>query len=409
MRLCLCLLLLLTKTLLFAQEEQSPRQESQESREAALLARREAKSRELVPYKVSPAEARLLNWEKMRFPQNIFVKGFRGFRPVIGGFPAGSGFAAGAGYVRGVDSERFQLEGSARISTSGYQMLDAHAQFPTRRSGSRWLGYFDVAYRDLKALSFYGLGPESQKDDRIRYRLEDYSFGTGLTYRPSRFFELGASANVLNPEIRPATRSPSIEIFVDRRVNARIGERPDYVWFGSYVLLNFHDQNIRPAGVSFRLESQRYDEVNSARFNFTRIAGEVQAHVPLGHRNRMLAARLRASSASPDEGQLVPFYLMETLGGARTIRGFSEYRFRDTRNLLMSVEYRWEVWTYLDFSFFLDAGTVFPQGTGFDFQDLKAGYGFGIRLATPGGVTFRIDLARSSEGIKLHVSGGPRF
>jgi outer membrane protein assembly factor BamA len=100
---------------------------------------------------------------------------------------------------------------------------------------------------------------------------------------------------------------------------------------------------------------------------------------------------------------------METLGGARTLRGFREYRYRDRRNLLLNLEYRWEVWNYVDFGLFADAGKVFRDPDDLDFGGLQAGYGFGLRVHTPGGTQFRIDLARSNEGIKLHVGGGPRF
>ena len=54
---------------------------------------------------------------------------------------------------------------------------------------------------------------------------------------------------------------------------------------------------------------------------------------------------------------------METIGGARTMRGFSEFRFRDTRNLLMNLEYRWEIWTYADMALFADGGKVFKTGS----------------------------------------------
>ena len=72
-------------------------------------------------------------------------------------------------------------------------------------------------------------------------------------------------------------------------------------------------------------------------------------------------------------GGTVPFHLMETVGGANSIRGFREYRFRDTRNLFLNVEYRWEVWNYVDFAFFYDAGKVFSDADDLDFNNLELG------------------------------------
>ena len=97
------------------------------------------------------------------------------------------------------------------------------------------------------------------------------------------------------------------------------------------------------------------------------------------------------------------------MGGAQTIRGFDEFRFRDRRNLLLQVEYRWEIWAYIDMPVFVDAGKVFADMDDFNFKDLHTGYGFGLRIHTPGGWRLRFDLARSTEGIKFHVSSGPSF
>ena len=100
---------------------------------------------------------------------------------------------------------------------------------------------------------------------------------------------------------------------------------------------------------------------------------------------------------------------METLGGANSIRGFKEYRFPDTRNLLLNAEYRWEVWSYVDFAFFYDAGKVFSKAADLDLRNLKSGYGFGIRAHSPTGMVVRFDFSRSNEGFILHIGSGPSF
>ena len=123
----------------------------------------------------------------------------------------------------------------------------------------------------------------------------------------------------------------------------------------------------------------------------------------------MLAFRFRTSHAIADAGSEVPVYLMETIGGAKTLRGFSEYRYRDARNVLLNLEYRWEVWNYMDFVLFGDAGKVFRDTSQFNLSHLQASYGAGVRVFFPNGGALRVDLARSNEGIKLHISGGPNF
>jgi outer membrane translocation and assembly module TamA len=58
---------------------------------------------------------------------------------------------------------------------------------------------------------------------------------------------------------------------------------------------------------------------------------------------------------------------------------------------------------------FVDTGKVFSDLNDFDFEDLHTGYGFGLRVHTPGGFRLRFDLAHSVEGFKLHISSGPSF
>ena len=99
----------------------------------------------------------------------------------------------------------------------------------------------------------------------------------------------------------------------------------------------------------------------------------------------------------------------ETLGGAGSIRGFREYRFRDSRNILLNVEYRWEVWTYADLAVFYDGGKVFSDASDLNFSDLESGYGFGIRGHGPGGSVMRFDFAWSREGFIWHIGSGPSF
>jgi len=130
------------------QEGESP---EPATRQEILLKQREEKSRALKPYKISPPEERVQRWEKMRLPQNIFVKGFHGFRPLVGGMPSGSGFVVGGGYIAGVDSEVLQFSADARVSTKGYTAFDVEAQFPTRRSQRPLLASLEAGYRDFTA------------------------------------------------------------------------------------------------------------------------------------------------------------------------------------------------------------------------------------------------------------------
>ena len=380
------------------------------TRQEILQRQREEKRGELTPYVVSGAEDRVSRLETFRLPRRIFAKGFGGFRPVMGGMPSGSGFVFGGGYIAGYNHELIQFTANARYSTRGYTTFDTGVIFPTPASRLPVQAHVRAEVRDLTSLRFFGLGSQTSESGRSTYGLEDRSIEAGVTATASRFVEMGATARWMNAEVGPGAEDPSLEERFDPFQTPGFGTKTDYLVYGGHLVLHLRDAYVIPsAGVSVRVDASRYDDRNSDLFDFTRVVGDVQAQIPLGYRNRILALRVRSSNSVGENGGSVPFYLMETIGGATSIRGFREYRFRDRRNLLLNVEYRWEVWNYVDFAFFYDAGKVFSDADDLNFSNLKSGYGFGIRGHAPGGTVFRFDFARSNEGFKLHIGGGPSF
>ena len=99
----------------------------------------------------------------------------------------------------------------------------------------------------------------------------------------------------------------------------------------------------------------------------------------------MLAARLFVSTSDTGPDHVMPFYLMPTLGGNDTLRGFREYRFRGPHAILGQAEYRWEIWSGLDGALFYDAGKVADRRADLNFKDLERDYGFGFRFNTDEG------------------------
>ena len=394
------------------QAEQADEEEAPPRTRAEILRRqREAKRGALSPYRVSRAEERVRFLETWRLPRRLFTKGFGGFRPVLGGMPSGSGLVAGGGYVAGATSERATATANARYSTKGYWAYDAGlVLFPEARSTLPVEGRLTARTSDFGSLRFFGLGGGSQDADRTVYRLEERAVEAGVSLRPVSAVRLGADVQWLTAEAGPGAGDVSPRFRFGARDTPGFGARTDYFVYGGEARLLLYDRETNPAvGVGLTVAGRRFDDRSADRHDFTQVVGELQAQVPLGYRNRILALRARTSHMVGRDGGVPPFYLMETLGGANTIRGFAEYRFRDARNLLFNVEYRWEVWTYLDFVLFYDTGKVFADASGMDLRDLRSGYGFGIRGHAPGGAVLRFDLARSAEGFVLHIGSGPSF
>ncbi|MBA3270598.1 MAG: BamA/TamA family outer membrane protein, partial [Acidobacteria bacterium] len=126
---------------------------------------------------------------------------------------------------------------------------------------------------------------------------------------------------------------------------------------------------------------------------------------------RVIALRALVSSSHATGGSTgVPFYLMPTLGGNDTLRGFRNYRFRGPHALLFQAEYRWELWSGLDAALFYDAGKVALRRSDLNFSKLQDDYGVGFRFNTANGVVMRVDAAFGSpDGKHLHIVFGGVF
>ena len=232
-----------------------------------------------------------------------------------------------------------------------------------------------------------------------------------LWLNPRGLLSFGAQGGVVQTRTDSGQDDRSLEeVFTRDEVPGFDDRNTEFAVAGGWVELDVRDKwDEPPVGIVARVTALRYEDAGLSKYDFSRVVGDIQAYVPLGHRNRILALRVYSSQSFADDGKVVPFYLMETLGGAKNIRGYREFRFRDTRNFLAEAEYRWEIFPYADMTVFVDAGKVFSEASDFNFDDLHVGYGVGLRAHAPGGFVLRIDFAHSVEGFRFHVSGGPSF
>jgi outer membrane protein assembly factor BamA len=79
------------------------------------------------------------------------------------------------------------------------------------------------------------------------------------------------------------------------------------------------------------------------------------------------------------------------LGGARALRGYRDFRFRDHSVALLQAEYRFELVPGAEGVLFYEAGTVGPSLG--KLGSLKTDYGIGLRFGTADGVFLRLEGA----------------
>ena len=107
---------------------------------------------------------------------------------------------------------------------------------------------------------------------------------------------------------------------------------------------------------------------------------------------------------------VVPYYLLPSLGGGDTLRGYSSWRFRDRTAALTTAELRWiPNRNIVDVAVFYDAGMVAPEFGDIALGKFKSDVGIGVRFHGPRNTPLRIEVAKGREGLHLIFSGSAAF
>ncbi len=329
-----------------------------------------------------------------------------GFRPVIGGLATGSGFAAGPEYYRpdlanGNVVFRVSAVGSFRL----YERASAELAFPQLANGHAFVE-LGAVYRNYPTLNYYGPGPDSQKDGRTDYRLEDTNYTLTAGVRPTRHLRLGVTGGYLRVNIGPGTdeRYASTETVYSPAVTPGIDRQSDFLRGGPFLQFDYRDHPGAPhKGGNYIVSYIYYDDRKLDLHNHRKLYAEAQQYIPFFNEKRVIALRAKTELSYRNTNQIIPFYLQPVLGGSDDLRGFRPFRFYDNNLMVMNGEYRWEVMTGFDMAVFADAGKVFHRHAQLDFADLETSYGFGLRFKSRTSTFMRWDVGFGREGFQIWI------
>jgi len=145
-------------------------------------------------------------------------------------------------------------------------------------------------------------------------------------------------------------------------------------------------------------------------FSYWRYRAQVQQFFPLSSDLRkVLAIRTDVETNRPKGGSSVPFFDLPTIGSVSTVRGYMTRRFADRSAISSSIEYRYRVWRYMDFSLFSDAGQVAPELGDFAWDNMHTSYGAGFIFRSQGGRGIITNVTRSREGWGMYIDFSPLF
>jgi hypothetical protein len=365
----------------FAQTEQPA------TRAEALRKEREEKQQALIPNERDGLQ-RGLDYVENRA---LFLLTREGFYPKIGSLTTGSGFAAGLGFR---DRDLLAPNGVAELWAAGtfrkYWAIQARVAFPEVARG-RLMFEALGDLRDYPEESFYGIGPDSLRENPVIFPLRQKEVVGRVGVRPWPKLLVGGRGGWYHP----------------RTENSEV----DYLTGGGFVEVDYREPLNARRGGWYRLGVTRFDDRETGRFSFTRADLDVRQFIGFLADRRVIAVRgLVSTTEAVDDGLGIPVYLMPTLGGNDTLRGFRDYRFRGPHAILAQAEYRWEIWSGLDAALFYDAGKVALRRSDLNFKNLEDDYGFGFRFNTAQGIVMRIDAAfGSKDGKHLHIVFGGVF
>jgi hypothetical protein len=357
------------------------------TRSEALRREREEKQGNLTPNRPDTLQ-RAMDYVEDRA---LFLLTKDGFYPKIGTLTTGSGFAFGLGYR---DRDMLKRRGVAEAWAAGtpkqYWAIQGRLIFP-ETPRPRFTVDAVANLRDYPKEAFYGLGPDAERQDELEFGLRTSELAGRAGVRPVDWFFVAGGLGLYSPKVS--------------------GTQIDYTRSRGYVEVDYREPLNARRGGWYRLDVSHYDDRNNGRRTFTRTDLDVRQFLGMLADRRVLAVRgWLSTTAAPGDSNGVPFYLMPTLGGNDSLRGFRNYRFRGPHAILVQAEYRWEIWSGLDAAFFYDAGKVAMQRADLNFKNLEDDYGFGFRFNTASSVILRVDAAFGSrDGKHLHVVFGGVF
>lgn len=373
------------------------------TRTEAIATAEAEKAQHLEPYVGNKAEQIVGRLEA------AFITGDVKWHPFFESALAGGGFTLGAGYRQHVSSYS-SVDLRASFTPSGYKR--AEVEFLAPRALQR-RGVLSVigGWREATEVGFYGYGTDTSVDDRANYSFTQPYASASLRLLPTRkWLVLGGGLEVSEwKQDAGAGTAPSIEEVYTADELPGLGSSPAYLQaFGTVGL------DTRPAagyarrggyyGVTYRDYTDQDEAYGFSLWEYSAIQ-----HIPILRNAWVLSLRAEVTTSLAKSGQEIPFYMLPSLGGGSSLRGYTSWRFRDRNSVLLSADWRVLANNFMDIALFYDAGKVEAYVSDLDLDGLKDNYGIGFRLHSPLATPLRIEFAKGNEGLSLVFSSKAAF
>ena len=327
-----------------------------------------------------------------------------GFYPELENMITGAGWiSAGPGYRRHFLNNHALVDGSAAISWRAYKMARARFELSDLARNHLTVGS-QVRWQDLTQVNYFGVGADSLESQRSEYRLKSTNVVGYANVRANQWLTIGGNGGWLRQPTLSSSVGPFDRDFPDTLLlfsgDPGVGQPVSFAHGGVSLTADTRDHPDHPlSGGFYRAAAAMYSDRDLGQFSFRRYEAEGLQVVPVVGAKWTLAMHGWLVASDTSSGNSVPFYMLPTLGGHSTLRGYSDYRFHDRDLLVANIESRWALSRNIDAAAFFDAGNVAVRVGDLNLD--KTSYGAGVRLHSRTSTLGRLDVGHSREGWKV--------
>jgi hypothetical protein len=379
---------------------------AQETRSEAIRQEQAEKQQTLTPPQPNRAETFI-----SRIGDLGFIEGNpRGVYPLLYSIYPGGGLAAGLA-ARKPFGDDGVVSVMGAYSVSQYWGVEGDVSLP-RFANDRVRVTFMGGYLDAPDVKFYGIGNQAPKEAKSQFGYTPKGGGGKVDLAVAKYLSVGGGVRYLDVETSGGNTGPSIEERFSP-ADAPGLELDNFSYVNSSAHAKFDWR--RPLGYAgsgglYRVQFDDYHERDHDQYSFRAFEAEALQLIPLMRANWVIALHGLATVTDVDDTATIPYFMLPSLGGGKTLRGYPDFRFRDRHRLLMNAELRWTPARFVDMAVFYDTGKVASRRQDLDFDDLKESYGIGVRLVGPKSYVLRVEVAHSREhAARLLVAAGGAF
>jgi outer membrane protein assembly factor BamA len=345
----------------------------------------------------------------VKYAEENFPHWFEGERGPYGFLPlieigGEEGFAAGALlYHDHLFFKDHRARAEILFGSQVYNEFDLQYKMPVKGIAETSIT-FDGKYENAPERSYY----ENNSDEDLSYASELANIEIEYEQKINSWLQSKISVGYRDRTIKTS----SYEDEIDEQIpSALLGNSTLFSAVTSWTFNYKNGQKRTLSGTQYTVGAGWTQSTQNPDLKFLSYHGELHHFVPVPilPETRRLGIKMQLRKQHNIGSAEIPFYELSSLGGSRDLRGFPSNRFRDLGTALLTAEYRYPIWDFLDMIIFTDQGQSFNKFSDIALKDFRSSYGFGFHLLSQQGLAFRSEFAFSNEGGRFIISITPNF